>query len=48
MLYPIVGSLNLNFKIIDMNLKQFFENTAEKVAEDARDRPHMPQYDICR
>tara|TARA_B100000242_G_C42891282_1_gene413458 strand:- start:197 stop:799 length:603 start_codon:yes stop_codon:yes gene_type:complete len=32
----------LNYKIIDMNLKKFFENDAEKVAEDAQcDRPRM-------
>ena len=38
----ICSSLNLDFKIIDMNLKKFFETDAERVAEDAQcDRPRM-------
>ena len=38
----ICSMYKLNYKIIDMNLKKFFENDAEKVAEDAQcDRPRM-------
>ena len=38
----ICGMLNLEYKIIDINLKKFFENDAEQVADDAQcDRPRM-------
>jgi len=38
----ICSSLGVDFKIIDMNLKKFFETDAERVAEEAQcDRPRM-------
>jgi len=38
----ICGMLKIDYKIIDFNLKKFYENNAEKVADDAQcDRPRM-------
>lgn len=43
--YAICSSLGLECKVIDFNLKKFYENEAEKVAEEAQvDRPRgLPQ-----
>lgn len=38
----IASSLNIDYNIIDMNIKKFFENDAERIAEQAQmDRPRM-------
>jgi hypothetical protein len=38
----IANSLNIDYNIIDMNIKKFFENDAERIAEQAQmDRPRM-------
>lgn len=40
--YSIASSLNLEIKVLDLNIKKFFENDAERVVEEAQcDRPRM-------